>query len=265
VALWGASGFVGSTLMKSCDLLPVVHGQDHAGKELPSVSGIIWCAGWPGKKNISDVEANPIRSKLANVWEPLELAERCKRSGRQLLIMSSGCLYDRLNPEGSPWREDEPPNFTGPVYHRDKWEAERGLSQFGDLVTIFRFRLPFNSSRHPRNMLHKFAQWDRVMNIDQSFTWLPDLAKAVRAWQLGIISNGTWHVTQPGTLNNFDAVKKYLNPNVEKIEGTLEEYTQASCARSHAILDSSKLGRVIELTEAEKAWRMECRRYRAMI
>ena len=257
-AVWGAYGFIGSRLMHP-NRMAVGRGDAlrQAGANLDSCDQIIWSAGWAGKKNVDEVQGDEARSRRANVEEPLELAARCQVEGRRLLIFSSGCLFDRLNPQGQPWREDEVPQFIQPVYQRHKWELEQRLQPFGDLVTIFRFRLPFDGTAHPRNLTHKFARFPAVLDQTQSFTWISDLQRAVNLWECGKINGGLWHVVQPGTMNNYLAVKMHLNPGVQ-----LATNLPWACPRSVAILDSSKLARMMYLTPVHTAWQQACAEYK---
>lgn len=263
VALWGANGFIGQSI-RADNHIPVLHTDAVAlpGRPIPDeITSVIWCAGFPGIKNVDDVQRNPVRSKLQNVWEPLELAHRCYEQGKRLLVLSSGCIFDRLNEAGLPHTEEDTPNFTGTVYLSDKYELEQHLLALPYRPTIFRIRVPFNGSHHPRNALHKIASFPAVWDIHQSYTWLPDLKRAVQAWERGKINGGVWHVTQPGTLSNYEAVRKYLNPDVGAIRGNLHEHQQMACPRSAAILDSSKLQSVLSMTPAEEAWAIACKEY----
>jgi dTDP-4-dehydrorhamnose reductase len=265
IAVWGASGFIGARMMKG-NRIGVDHSSSVSRPGVPladSISGVIWSAGWAGKKNIDDVEATPERSRLQNIWEPLELARRCQKQGKRLLIFSSGCLFDGLHPSGRGWTENDAPNFVHPVYHRDKWELEMRLREFGDAVTIFRFRLPFDGSHHPRNVTQKFSEWKCLMDVNQSFTWIPDLVRATECWEDGRINGGIWHVTQPGTLNNYFAARNHLNCGVGRIETSLRDYTGSICERSHAVLDSSKLQSVIPMTPVDEAWAEACSEWKS--
>lgn len=264
-ALWGAHGYIGSSLYDKKRHMAIFHGEKLSlpGVSLPKfLKGVIWAAGWPGNRNVDDVERNPIRSSVQNVWEPLELAHRCSDAGKRLLVLCSGCIYDGLNAEGLPHKESDLPNFTQTVYLRHQLQrSERLISEFGKIVTIFRIRVPFDSSHHPRNTLHKLAQMSAVWDKDQSYTWLPDLAIAIKAWEDGIIDRGIWHVTQPGIMNNYEAVKEWLNPNVKPIAGGDRPDKSMLCPRSAAILDSSKIQKVISMIPISKVWEMSCRNY----
>jgi dTDP-4-dehydrorhamnose reductase len=264
IAVWGGCGYCASALADDSNHWHVGHTDYYSapGREITRFSGLIWSAGWPGRKNIDDVEATPHRSKLQNVYEPLEVASRFAEQGKRMLFFSSGCLFDGCHPSGRAWREDDEPNFTSPVYHGDKWEMEKGLRQFGDLITIFRFRLPFDSRHHPRNTLHKLSLMPAVWDKEQSYTWIPDLVRAVRAWEEKRIDGGIWHVVQPGTMNNFEAVRDHLNPGVGRITGgDRPEKTMAS-PRSAAILGCSKLQAVITMTPVKEAWMLAAKEFK---
>lgn len=265
-AIFGVSGYIGSFLFDKTRYFPVGHGQHLSLPSTPipeSIQNIIWCAGWPGNKNVDDVEKNPIRSELQNVWEPLELAQRCSSHGKRLLVLCSGCIYDKLNSAGLPHKEDDIPNFIGTVYLRHQAQrGERLVRDFSNIATIFRIRVPFDGSHHKRNTLHKLAEMKSVWDSDQSYTWLPDLKRAVMDWEEGIIDGGIWHITQPGIMNNYDAVKRFLNPSVGRITGGDRPDPSMACARSSAILDSSKIQRVISMTPIGEAWEKSCFEYR---
>jgi len=261
-ALWGY-GFIGSSIFDK--YLRVDHGSHLTlpGVIIPDyVEGVIWTAGFPGIKNVDDVERNPIRSKLQNVWEPAELAQRCKEQGKRLLMITSGCIFDRLNKDGNPHTEEDVPNFTSTVYLGDQVEKERLVLQACPNTTIFRIRVPFNGRVHARNSLHKLANFKAVWDIQQSYTWTDDLKKAVAAWKEYRIDGGIWHVTQPGTLSNYEVIRKYINPNVGRIVGDIQAHENMACPRSSAILDCSKLNNVIALTPAEEAFKLAVEQYK---
>lgn len=264
-ALFGWRGYIGSALYDSARHEGVSHGSymSRPGEKfLSEIKNVIWSAGWPGNKNVDDVERNPIRSELQNVWEPLELAQRCLANGRRLLVICSGCIFDKLNAQGLPHKETDTPNFIGTVYLRHQFQrGEILMRDFSNIATIFRIRVPFDARYHPRNSLHKLVQFPAVWDSDQSYTWLPDLAKAVKLWEDGNINGGIWHVTQPGTMNNYDAVREYLNPAVGRISGGDRPDRVMACPRSAAILDSSKLQSVMSMIHVKESWKSACNEY----
>jgi dTDP-4-dehydrorhamnose reductase len=263
--MWGGRGFIGASILDEGDFA-VEHGSRLSlpGERLPEEwSGVIWSAGFPGIKNVDDVERNPIRSKLQNVWEPAEVAMRCQEQGKRLLLIASGCIFDRLNAQGKPHTETDEPNFVCTVYLRDQKEKEERVAAACPGVTIFRIRVPFNGQHNPRNTLHKLAQFASVWDIEQSYTWTEDLKRAIAAWKEGAIDGGIWHVTQPGTLSNYEMVRKYLNPKVGRITGDVHKHEKMLCPRSAAILDCSKLAKVITLTPAEEAFARSAKAYLA--
>ena len=261
-AIWG-NGYIGSSIIGR-NTITVNHGSKMSlpGVEIPEhIEGIIWAAGFPGVKNVDDVERDPIRSKLQNVYEPAELAQRCRKQNKRLLVLSSGCIFDRLNKEGKPHTEEDVPNFTNTVYLRDQMEKERLVLEACPEATIFRIRVPFSGRYHPRNVIYKLSKFDAVWDIQQSYTWIDDLQRAIRAWKEGRIDGGVWHVTQPGTMSNYDLVKNYLNFYVKPITIDVHIHEKMACPRSAAILDSSKLASIITLTPANKAFHIAVKQY----
>lgn len=262
-AIWGL-GYIGSGIFDPERHISIGHYHilSRPGASLEGISGVIWCAGWPGEKNVDDVEKNPVRSELQNVWEPLEVAQRCKEAGIRMLVLCSGCIFDGLNDEGEPHKETDAPNFTSTVYlsHQAR-RAATLMRDYSKIATIFRIRVPFDGRKHPRNTLHKLSKMPEVWDKEQSYTWLPDLARAIKLWEDGTINGGIWHVTQPGTMNNYDAVREELNPEVKRISGGDRPEKAMACPRSAAILDSSKLQGVMTMTPVREAWENSCLQY----
>lgn len=191
---------------------------------------IINCAGMTGRPNIDACEDRPERTHYLNVTRPWMLAQ-CTR---YLVHLSSGCIFDGPSPERGGWTETDEPNMLQSVYCRSKREAERQLLS-RDNTLCLRIRMPLDDVPHPRNLITKIRAYDRVIDAENSMTYLPDLARVMRQ----IIERrpvGLLHVVSPDTVSPYELRAPGARPEcLQSLEG-ITRVRRSNCQLSVARL-----------------------------
>ena len=128
---------------------------------------------------LSLLSNNQIETIRANVLGMLNLADICNTAGIHLTTYATGCIfhYDESFPEGSGkgFKEDDKPNFTGSYYSFTKAMVESLLKEYPN-VLVLRVRMPIVGDLvYPRNFVAKILRYEKIVNIPNSMTVLPEL------------------------------------------------------------------------------------------
>jgi len=78
--------------------------------------------------NVDLAESEPAACQAVNVQGARHLAEICRESGCLLVQISSDYVFSGAQPQGRPWREDDPPIARG-VYAQSKFAAEQIVAE----------------------------------------------------------------------------------------------------------------------------------------
>lgn len=114
---------------------------------------VVNCAGVTGSPNVDACEKDKAATHLGNAVFPIELNDVASQHGVRFAHFSSGCIY-----EGTIDRVDADPNFFGSTYSISKGVSDTILKQDPDIL-MFRVRMPFDSSHHPKNLLQKLYNY----------------------------------------------------------------------------------------------------------
>jgi dTDP-4-dehydrorhamnose reductase len=144
--------------------------------EKPDV--IINCIGKTGRPNIDWCEDNRQQTFFSNVVVPTYIHNSCVANNAKMIHIGSGCTYQGNN-EGRGYGEDDNPNWDGNYYAWSKIVSERYLSSFD--VLQLRIRMPFFYDRDPRNLLTKLLKYTKIVEADNSITYIPDMLTALKA------------------------------------------------------------------------------------
>jgi dTDP-4-dehydrorhamnose reductase len=139
---------------------------------------VINCAGYIGYPNVDACENNKVETLKGNTLFPIELYEACNRHGTKLAHFSSGCIY-----EGEITDINADPNFFGSIYSISKGVSDVYLKS---RALVFRVRLPFDGTTHPKNLLTKLNNYSKtgklveggynsITNIDEAVKVAADL------------------------------------------------------------------------------------------
>jgi UDP-glucose 4,6-dehydratase len=149
------------------------------------------------------------------------------------------------------YTETDEPNFTFrrppcSFYSGTKALAEEAIRDLGQ-VYIWRPRIPFDETDHPRNYLTKIQRYAKVYDNVNSIAHRGDFARAcLELWERGA-PYGVYNMTNPGYVTARQVtqlIQQILDPQrrFEFWADDAEFYRQAAKApRSNCVLDVSKL------------------------
>lgn len=183
-----------------------------------------------------------------NLWGPMVLAAICGRHGVHLTYLGTGCIfhYDEEHPIGGrPFTEESLPNFFGSSYSTVKGYTDRMMHlMFSDAVLNCRIRMPITADDSPYNFITKIANYERVVNIPNSMTVLPELIPVLLRLAADKVT-GTIDLTNPGAISHnevLDLYKKHVDPGYTYANFTVEEQDKILLsARSNNYLDTARL------------------------
>ncbi|MDD2762694.1 MAG: sugar nucleotide-binding protein [Opitutaceae bacterium] len=234
---------------------------------------LINASGYTGKPNVDACELHKAECLFGNAVLPGFIAQACAAAGVPWGHVSSGCIYNGAQPDGSGFREDDPPNFTFRTNHCSFYSGSKGLGEEvlagHPHVYLWRLRIPFNEVDHPRNYLSKLMRYDRLLEATNSISQLDEFAEATLACWEQRVPFGTYNVTNPGVVTTRQIVELIRRSGVctkeFKFFASGEEFMRvaAKTPRSNCVLDSSKLAAAgIRLTEVHEAIARDLHRWR---
>lgn len=245
--IFGSGGYLGSKFTEiypdaACPKVDIAdpHAVAEAlDTEQPDV--VINAAGKTGRPNIDWCEDHKMETLHSNVTGPLVLLEECQKRGAYLVHLGSGCIY--TSDEGHPMTEEDPPNFTGSFYSRTKGWIDQIFKDF-DNVLVLRLRMPFDGSDSPRTLINKLRTYDKVLDVKNSMTYIPDLLAAAQKL-IAKRCSGLYNIVNPGVLSPYDVMvmyKKVVQPDHEFEKITLDDLLDVVKAeRSNCVLTNAKL------------------------
>jgi dTDP-4-dehydrorhamnose reductase len=202
---------------------------------------VINCAGKTGRPNIDWCETHKEETFYANVTLPTYINKSCDIFGAKMIHIGSGCTYQGDN-NGSGFSETDVPNWDGNYYAWTKIVSERYLAGFD--VLQLRIRMPLSGDKNPRNLLSKLMGYNRIVESDNSITYVDDLLKATEALIAKNVT-GIFNVVNAGSLKHTQLLHHY-----EKISGnklnfevidTQQLDTITAARRSNCVLSTAKL------------------------
>lgn len=225
---------------------------------------LINAAGYTGKPNVDACELHKEDCHFGNAVLPTRIAEACENAGVPWGHVSSGCIYTGSRDDGSPFTEEDEPNFTFAhnncsYYSGTKALGEEALKEAKD-VYIWRLRIPFNEVHGPRNYLSKLMLYDKLLDAANSVSQLDEFVEATFACWEKKVAPGIYNVTNPGHMTTREVVELIRESGVCDKEFQFfeneEEFmrTAAKTPRSNCIMSSDKLEAAgIRLTPVREA------------
>jgi dTDP-4-dehydrorhamnose reductase len=141
--------------------------------ENESFDCVINCAGYVGYPNVDACEYNKPETIKGNSLFPIELYEVCNKLNIKFAHWSSGCIY-----EGEIDDVNAAPNFFGSIYSTSKGISDEYLKS---RALVFRVRLPFDSTTHPKNLLTKLLHYSKTGKlVEGGYNSITDIDEAVR-------------------------------------------------------------------------------------
>ncbi len=211
VMIFGGRGFIAGHLktiypdaiLPEIDICDAVALTDILEKEKPSV--VINAAGKTGKPNVDWCEDHKLETVLSNVQGPLNLLDACTRRSIYWVHIGSGCTYEGDN-DGKGYAETDLPNFTGSFYARTKLWIDQILKDFP--VLQLRLRMPFDGSLHSRNLITKLRRYEKILDQQNSITYLPDFLVAANIL-IAKRKTGIYNIVNPGTISPYQIMMRY--------------------------------------------------------
>ncbi|OGJ63842.1 hypothetical protein A3C37_01195 [Candidatus Peribacteria bacterium RIFCSPHIGHO2_02_FULL_53_20] len=254
ILLFGSRGFIG-THMHSRFPDAIASNVDIAdpaavAKELDRVrlDIVINSVGKTGTPNVDWCEDHKEETFRSNVTGPLVLMEECRKRGIFWVHMASGCVYSGDN-GGRGFTEDDVPNFQGSFYSRTKQWTDGMLKEFVDPVEgkggilILRIRMPFQPEDHPKNLLSKIAKFTKVIDVQNSVTYIPDFLDAA-SQLIDHRRTGIFHMVNPGPISLYDVACRFADAEERaRPERLTEDHARpmTKAARSNCVLSTEKL------------------------
>jgi len=208
-------GFIGASLQKelNCEITDVwIKSYKDADKIIKKYKPkiIINCIGITGRKNVDGCELDIDGVLLANSFIPVILAEACLRNNIKLVHISSGCIFSFDYKKDRPIKEESENYFFRLFYSRSKIYAERAIEKLTRdyNILILRIRIPLINRKHPKNLLDKLLKYNKIIDIPNSVTYVPDFIKAVKHL-LKINARGVYNVVNKGGLRYPQLMQVY--------------------------------------------------------
>ena len=202
---------------------------------------VINCIGRTGTPNVDWCEDHKIETMKGNVTVPLMILEACQSTGKYMVHIGSGCIYNGDN-GGKGWTEEDEPNFFGSFYSRTKIYSEKMLKEFP--VLQLRIRIPMDDIPHSKNIIDKIIKFEKVIDVDNSITYLPDLMK-ISEQLIKLRKTGVYNAVNKGPLRYpylLDKYKELVDPNKTYETFSLEDlHSEVKAKRSNCVLSVSKL------------------------
>lgn len=210
VVIFGGRGYMGQyfaslypdALTPSVDIADSRDIADVLDTEKPDV--VINCAGKTGRPNVDWCETHKQETIHSNVIGPLVLVEECGKRDIYLVHIGTGCVYSGNS--STPFTETDAPNFFGSFYSRSKGVIDQLLNDFP--VLNIRLRMPFDGTSNERNLINKIKKYDRLLDTENSMTYIPDLLKAASTL-IQKRATGPYNIINPGAITPFRIMELY--------------------------------------------------------
>lgn len=231
-------GSVGSTV----DIANMADVASELDTHQPDI--VINAAGKTGRPNIDWCEDHKLETIHSNVTGPLVLLKECGNRGIYWVHLGSGCIYSGDN-GGRGFTEEDPPNFAGSFYSRTKAWIDRMLSEFTEQgILVLRLRMPFDGTPAQRSLITKLAKYGRVLDAQNSMTYLPDFFDAVTLLTEKR-TTGIFNMVNEGSISPYRIMELYrqiVDPAHEFARLALDDLPEvAKAGRSTCVLSTAKL------------------------
>lgn len=209
---------------------------------------ILNAAGVTGRPNVDWCESNKQTCIRGNVLGTINLADVCEQKGIHMTYYGTGCIfhYDESFPQGSGkgFTEADTPNFTGSYYSHCKAMTENLLGAYNHVLTL-RVRMPIvQDIMFPRNFITKIIKYQKVIDIPNSMTVLPELLPYSLEMSRRALT-GVMNFTNPGAISHNEILqlyREYIDPEFTWENFTVEEQAKVIVApRSNNLLDTARM------------------------
>lgn len=264
ILLLGGTGYIGSAFARAMEAKQVPHRivsrkqHDYTNRDRlieliqeTKATFLINAAGFTGKPNVDACELHKAECLAANAVLPGTIRQACEHCDLPWGHVSSGCIYTGTRPDGSGFRETDPPNF---CFRTNNCSWYSGCKALGEEVLegaekayIWRMRIPFNNIDSPRNYLAKLLTYERLLDVTNSMSHLEESVDACLQCWTREVPTGIYHVTNTGAMTTREVVsiltrERSPDRTFDFFENEAEFLASAvTTPRSHCELDNSKL------------------------
>jgi len=240
---------------------------------------IINCVGRCGDPNVDYCESHKEETLIANVTIPTILATTASRHNIRVIHISSGCIFYGKSPNKETvtsagliigeaptrdigWKEDD---FANPksFYSKSKYACDLVIGNLSNVASL-RIRMPVSSKSSPRNLINKLLNYNSVLDVKNSMTFMPDLINVVD-WFVNNDKNGLWHVVNPDPLSPADVMTEYQRHDTNHKFVTINENELAKltiATRSNCYLNTEKLNKEgVTLTPSKEALQLIMKKF----
>ncbi|HTZ11763.1 MAG TPA: sugar nucleotide-binding protein [Candidatus Margulisiibacteriota bacterium] len=212
--------------------------EERIKKISPSI--IINSIGYIGR-NVDDCELDIDKTLLSNSFVPVILGEIALRNNIRLVHISTGCTFHYDYGADKPITEDKTPDFLDLFYSRSKAYSEEALKllcvQYP--VLILRIRVPLDNRKHKKNILDKLIGYDKVIDLPNSVTYIPDFILALKHL-IKIKATGIYNTVNKGGLRYPELLDVYKK-HVPNFSYKIVDYRELNMVRTNLILSTRKL------------------------
>jgi dTDP-4-dehydrorhamnose reductase len=230
----------------------------HTDKIPPNTRAIINAAGYTGKPNVDACEIYKQETIDGNVVFPVWLEQ--SNPDTPIVHVSSGCVYDGYKPGG--WTETDEPNFTfnnGSFYSGAKALAQNLLMPYMNKSYLLRIRLPFCVEHVQKNLLTKYENYSKLINVRNSLSCMEEIAKLTVDFGITLPSPGIYNTCNPGSMTTSEIVDMM---GLKKEYFTLGEFqTVIKAPRSNCVLNTDKISKIYPLTDIKLAMANTVKKY----
>jgi 3,5-epimerase/4-reductase len=203
-------------------------------------SVVINATGKTGSPNVDWCEDHRLETAAVNITGAINVAQVASQQGNYVVQIGSGCIFSGGGDQA--FGEDDEPNFFGSFYSQTKAIAEGALREIPS-VCVLRIRMPLQGKPHPKNLLDKLLQYQKILSVPNSVTiiedFLPFLERVIEKKITGVLN-----AVNPGQYEHKDLLELYR----ERIDSkrsfeyiSLEQFTGMTKAqRSNCVLSTKK-------------------------
>lgn len=216
--IYGSQGWIGSQLVELlfeddyvCGTSRIENRNDVEKElDLHKPTHVLLAAGLTGRPTVDWCETHKQDTIRTNVIGILSVIDCCAKRNIHVTNFATGCIfeYDDAHPiGGSGFQESDTPNFHGSFYSHSKALVEDLVHHYDNCLTL-RIRMPISSELTARNFITKIINYQKVVDVPNSMTVLPDLLpfaiKAARANVTGILN-----FCNPGVVSHNEILQMY--------------------------------------------------------
>lgn len=243
-------GYIGQAIWETLEIQSYLPSTWISHREsIPSnTQVIINAAGYTGSPNVDACEQNKIETLNGNVVFPLQLEQQ--NPNTPIVHITSGCVYTGYISGG--WTESHTPNFdfaNGSWYSGTKALAETLLQPYMNKSYLLRIRMPFAGARHSKNLLTKLENYKKLINFENSLSYVPDVARFAVFCATHQPAPGMYNLCNPGSKTTKEIADKM---GLDKEWFTPDEFSAAVIApRSNCVLSTEKIEKIFPIRHVD--------------